>query len=133
MKRIPPVETDLLARYDHPGPRYTSFPTAPQFVSSFGDQALREQARRSNEGPGARALSLYLHIPFCQSPCFYCGCNRVITRESSKGEIYLRHLAREIALAAPLFDQGRKVVLFFFGGGFLFFFWFVLFVCLLVF
>jgi len=117
MNRIPPFDTDLLARYDHPGPRYTSYPTAPQFVSSFGEQALREQARRSNEGPGARALSLYLHIPFCQSPCFYCGCNRVITRESSKGEIYLRHLEREIALAAPLFDQGRKAVQLHLGGG----------------
>jgi len=117
MNRVPAFDTDLLARYDRPGPRYTSYPTAPQFISSFGEARLREQARRSNQGTGARPLSLYLHIPFCQSPCFYCGCNRVITRDQAKGAAYLQRLEREIALLGPLFDQHREVVQVHLGGG----------------
>jgi oxygen-independent coproporphyrinogen III oxidase len=117
MNRTIPFDADLLARYDRPGPRYTSYPTAPQFVSSFREALLREQARRSNQGTQARPLSLYLHVPFCQSPCFYCGCNRVITRDLAKGNIYLQYLQREIALAAPLFDRHRQVVQLHLGGG----------------
>src|SRR3546814_1866832 len=71
---------DLLRRYDRPGPRYTSYPTAPQFAASFGEAQFREVARASNEDPIPRRLSLYVHVPFCVSPCFYCGCNRIITR-----------------------------------------------------
>ena len=117
MNRIPPFDPELLARYDRPGPRYTSYPTAPQFISPFGETQLREQASRSNQGTAVRPLSLYLHIPFCQSPCFYCGCNRVITRDQAKGIIYLQRLQREIALVAPLFDPHREVVQLHLGGG----------------
>jgi oxygen-independent coproporphyrinogen III oxidase len=117
MKPTPLFDTDLLARYDRPGPRYTSYPTAPQFVSAFSEPELREHALMSNQGTPPRPLSLYLHIPFCQSPCFYCGCNRVITRDLDKGSTYLGHLQREIALAAPLFDPRREVVQLHLGGG----------------
>ncbi|HEY6924345.1 MAG TPA: oxygen-independent coproporphyrinogen III oxidase [Steroidobacteraceae bacterium] len=117
MNRVPPFDTDLLARYDRPGPRYTSYPTAPQFIAPFDEALLREQALRSNQGTGARALSLYLHIPFCQSPCFYCGCNRVITRDEAKGTGYVHRLQQEIALAAPLFDRQREVAQLHLGGG----------------
>lgn len=117
MNRSIPFDAELLARYDRPGPRYTSYPTAPQFVSSFGEASRCEHARRSNQGTPPRPLSLYLHIPFCQSPCFYCGCNRVITREAAKGTSYLQRLQREIALVSPLFDQHRKVVQLHLGGG----------------
>jgi oxygen-independent coproporphyrinogen-3 oxidase len=117
MNRIPRLDADLLSRYDRPGPRYTSYPTAPQFVGTFGEAQLREHARMSNEGTAGHPLSLYLHIPFCQSPCFYCGCNRVITRDLDKGDTYLRHLEREIALTALLFDQRREVVQLHLGGG----------------
>jgi oxygen-independent coproporphyrinogen III oxidase len=83
-----PVSLDpaLLRRYDRPGPRYTSYPTAPQFNAAFGGAELAAYAARSNALPGARPLSLYVHVPFCFSPCLYCGCNRVITRDLSRGE-----------------------------------------------
>jgi oxygen-independent coproporphyrinogen III oxidase len=117
---LPPVldfDADLLRRYDRPGPRYTSYPTAPQFDTAFGDVQLRDAIADSNGDPIPRRLSIYAHVPFCLSPCFYCGCNRVITRDTSRSEPYLSHLQREIAMIAPLFDRDRAVVQLHFGGG----------------
>ncbi|MGH8061512.1 MAG: oxygen-independent coproporphyrinogen III oxidase [Pseudoxanthomonas sp.] len=111
------LEAELLRRYDRPGPRYTSYPTAPQFSESFGEAQLREAVQLSNGDPIPRRLSLYLHVPFCMSPCFYCGCNRIITRDVGRGEIYLARLYREIELASALFDRDREVVQLHFGGG----------------
>src|SRR6187455_1131080 len=110
-------DTELLRRYDQPGPRYTSYPTAPAFVSGFGAVQLREQARRTNQEPIPRPLSIYVHVPFCFSPCFYCGCNRIITRDTSRSAPYLQRLAREIELVAPWFDRDREVVQVHLGGG----------------
>ena len=76
---LPVLDTALLERYDRPGPRYTSYPAAPQFTTAFGPDEVRVHAARSNERTGPRPLSLYVHVPFCFSPCFYCGCNRLIT------------------------------------------------------
>ena len=109
--------TDLLRRYDRPGPRYTSYPTAPQFHAGFGEKELRDVATSSNGDPIPRRLSLYVHVPFCASPCFYCGCNRIITRDTARGEAYLARLYREIALTAGLFDRDREVIQLHFGGG----------------
>jgi oxygen-independent coproporphyrinogen-3 oxidase len=117
MDAIPPFDTQLLRRYDRPGPRYTSYPTAPQFRADFGEPELREHIRRSNAEPIPRELSLYVHIPYCFSPCFYCGCNRVITRDRSKGRPYVERLVREIGLMARLFDRDRDVVQLHLGGG----------------
>ena len=108
---------ELLRRYDRPGPRYTSYPTAPQFHPGFGEKELRAVATASNGDPIPRRLSLYVHVPFCESPCFYCGCNRIITRDKARGDAYLVRLYREIALAAALFDRDREVVQLHFGGG----------------
>jgi oxygen-independent coproporphyrinogen-3 oxidase len=115
----PPAEFDaaLVARYDQPGPRYTSYPTAPQFATSFDEAEFMACARGSNDDPIPRPLSLYVHVPFCESPCFYCGCTRVITREHGKAEVYLERLFREIELTAPLFDRDRKAVQLHLGGG----------------
>jgi len=110
-------DADLLRRYDRPTPRYTSYPTAPQFNSTFGAPQLRDYARRSNEQAVPRPLSLYVHIPYCRAPCFYCGCNRLITRDPHKGTLYLERLQREIELAAPLFERQREVVQVHLGGG----------------
>ena len=110
-------EAQLLRRYDRPGPRYTSYPTAPQFSASFGETQLREAAPASNGDPIPRRLSLYVHVPFCVSPCFYCGCNRIITRDTARGETYLARLYREIDLIAALFDRDREVIQLHFGGG----------------
>jgi oxygen-independent coproporphyrinogen III oxidase len=117
MSTVPPFDSELVKRYDRPGPRYTSYPTAPQFTGVVGEAQLREHARRSNEQAIPRPISLYLHMPYCLSPCFYCGCNRLITRDEEKGEIYRQHLQDEIALAAALFDRSRDVVQLHLGGG----------------
>lgn len=110
-------DRDLVARYDLTGPRYTSYPTAPAFHAGFGEAQFRTAARASNEDPIPRQLSLYVHVPFCFSPCFYCGCTRIITREHGKAALYLQRLYREIELVAPLFDRDRRVVQLHFGGG----------------
>jgi oxygen-independent coproporphyrinogen-3 oxidase len=110
-------DADLLRRYDRPGPRYTSYPTAPQFDAGFGEEELRRAIQDSNGDPIPRRLSLYVHVPFCLSPCFYCGCNRVITRDKGRADGYLTHLCREIAMIAPLFDRDREVIQLHFGGG----------------
>ncbi len=110
-------DADLLLRYDVAGPRYTSYPTAPQFRADFGEAHYREHARRSNAIFARRPLSLYVHVPFCASPCFYCGCNRIITRDAAAGGRYLDRLVREISMVAPLFDYRREVRQLHLGGG----------------
>jgi oxygen-independent coproporphyrinogen-3 oxidase len=110
-------EPALLARVDRPGPRYTSYPSAPQFSPAFTSADLRRHARRSNEEPIPRALSLYAHVPYCFSPCFYCGCNRIITRDFGKAAPYVERLMRETERVASLFDRSREVVQVHFGGG----------------
>jgi oxygen-independent coproporphyrinogen-3 oxidase len=117
MNTIPPFDAELLRRYDKPGPRYTSYPTAPQFSAQFGEAAFREHARRSNADPIPRQLSLYLHIPYCFSPCFYCGCNRIITRDFGRSAPYLERLLREAEEVSRLFDRDREVIQLHLGGG----------------
>jgi oxygen-independent coproporphyrinogen-3 oxidase len=117
MTSFPRLDRDLLRRLDRPGPRYTSYPTAPQFTNRFGEREFREHVRRSNAEPIPRQLSVYLHIPYCFSPCFYCGCNRVITRETGRGRVYVERLIREIERVAALFDRDRDVVQLHLGGG----------------
>ena len=113
----PEFDPALIARYDKTGPRYTSYPTIPQFRSDFDERSLRSFIRMSNDDLIPPSLSLYVHIPFCANPCFYCGCNRVITQDFSEVDRYLQHLHREIELIAPLFDRDRTVQQLHFGGG----------------
>src|SRR5690348_16093299 len=117
MNTAPMFAADVLRKYDLPGPRYTSYPTAPHFGAHFDETMLREHIRSSNAEPIPRALSLYVHVPYCFSPCFYCGCNRIVTHDRSKGLKYVGRLVREIALAGSLFDRDREVVQLHFGGG----------------
>ncbi len=117
MNTIPSLDAELLHRYDQPGPRYTSYPTAPQFSPDFGEARLLDHMRRSNESVPGRRLSLYVHVPYCSSPCFYCGCNRIITRDTTRAATYLDLLLREIRQAAPWFDCGREVAQLHLGGG----------------
>ena len=117
MSTVPTLDAELLRRHERPGPRYTSYPSAPQFTPRFGATQLREWVARSNARPGRRALSLYVHVPFCASPCFYCGCNRVITRDASKGVRYTDRVLHEVRLIAPLLDPDREVVQLHLGGG----------------
>ncbi len=108
-------DVELIRRYDRPGPRYTSYPTAPQFHAGFGAADYAAEARRSNAS--GRPLSLYLHVPYCRSSCYYCGCTRIITRNRERGRAYLDRLLVEIALQAELFDRSRPVNQLHFGGG----------------
>jgi len=108
-------DAELIRRYDRNGPRYTSYPTAIEFHNLFTVDDYRAAAEASNAAAGP--LSLYVHVPFCTSPCFYCACNRIITRDHSKAETYLTYLTREIGLQAALFDASREVRQLHFGGG----------------
>jgi oxygen-independent coproporphyrinogen III oxidase len=110
-------DEDLVRRYDRSGPRYTSYPTAVQFTDKFAVPEYRAVALASNQDPIPRQLSLYVHIPFCSSPCFYCGCTKVITRNHEKAEAYLYRLHREIEMQGELYDRDRVVEQVHFGGG----------------
>ena len=114
---IGPVRFDaeLIARYDSRGPRYTSYPTAPQFTGGFTANDYRDFAQRSNATN--TPLSLYVHIPFCESLCYYCGCNKIITRNQARVSRYLRDLHREIDMQADLFAPSRRVEQLHLGGG----------------
>ena len=110
-------DAELLRRYDKSGPRYTSYPTAVQFHSGFTEADYRAQAQRSNESSPPRPLSLYFHLPFCDTVCFYCACNKVVTKDRQRASPYLERLHREIAMQAELFDRGRTVEQLHWGGG----------------
>jgi oxygen-independent coproporphyrinogen-3 oxidase len=113
----PDFDPELIARYDVAGPRYTSYPTAPHFHAGFDEVALRAAIQSSNDMAVPRPLSLYVHVPFCFSPCFYCGCTRTITRDRSHADAYLERLQKELALIAPQFDRARPLRQLHFGGG----------------
>ncbi len=109
------VNLELVKKYNVPGPRYTSYPPVPQFT----DKVLwPEVAARIAKAQGAeRGLSLYFHLPFCESLCWYCGCTTVITTQHNKATAYLKHLEREMDQIAPLINPKRQVVQLHFGGG----------------
>ncbi len=108
-------DPDLIRRYDKSGPRYTSYPTAVQFHAGFTEADYRAWAQRSNETP--RPLSLYFHLPFCDTVCFYCACNKVVTKDRQRASPYLGRLHREIAMQGQLFDHSRTVEQLHWGGG----------------
>ena len=107
----------LVEKYDRPGPRYTSYPTAPQFHQAFALDDYHAAAQASNQAAAPKALSLYIHIPFCKSLCYYCACNKIITQKTHRAVEYLNYLKREIAMQAALFDPGRKLRQLHLGGG----------------
>lgn len=111
------VDLDLIRRLDRNGPRYTSYPTADRFVEAFGPEAYKSWAAKRNIGGVQRALSIYVHLPFCSTICYYCGCNKVVTRNKNRGVEYLGYLAKEIALQAPLFSEDPRVEQMHWGGG----------------
>ena len=105
----------LIKRYDKSGPRYTSYPTAVQFHEGFAEAEYRALAERTNTS--SNPLSLYFHIPFCDTVCFYCGCNKVVTKDRSKAAPYLERVFRELELQGALFDRDRMVDQLHWGGG----------------
>lgn len=112
------IDLDLIRRLDRNGPRYTSYPTADRFVEAFSPAAYRSWAKKRDIIGGIRrSLSIYVHLPFCSTICFYCACNKIVTRDKTKGEKYLEYLAKEIALQAPLFSDDPLVEQMHWGGG----------------
>jgi oxygen-independent coproporphyrinogen-3 oxidase len=114
------IPETLLRRLDIPGPRYTSYPTADRFVEAFGAaeyaQALRQRAEGAVVG-GVAPLSIYVHIPFCEQVCYYCACNKVITKHHERGREYLDALAREVQLHVDVIGRGQSVSQLHLGGG----------------
>jgi oxygen-independent coproporphyrinogen-3 oxidase len=110
-------DTDRMRRYDREGPRYTSYPTAQQFGNGIAPNAYEWAAATSRGSREGQPLSAYVHIPFCFSPCFYCGCNKIITHHVSRIDTYVRHLLSEIALRSRFFDRARIIDQMHFGGG----------------
>jgi len=110
-------DADLMRRYDREGPRYTSYPTALQFHEGIGAEDYARAAAASHGALEGHPLSLYVHIPFCFSPCFYCGCNKVVTRQLDRAASYVRCLLHEISQRSAFFDRGRVVEQMHFGGG----------------
>jgi oxygen-independent coproporphyrinogen-3 oxidase len=124
----PALDTDMLRRMDQPGPRYTSYPTADRFVEAYGAetyaQALRQRVGAGELGAltgshqGAKApLSIYVHVPFCESVCYYCACNKIVTRHHERGAEYLGWLAREVELHVAVLGRGQPVSQLHLGGG----------------
>jgi len=113
-----PLSIALLRQFDVAGPRYTSYPTADRFVEAFDadDYALALQGRR-DAGASAAPLSLYVHIPFCESLCYYCACNKIVTRHHEKATQYLAYLAREVRLQVAQLGRGTTVSQLHLGGG----------------
>src|SRR5690606_40671037 len=112
-----PIEWDkqLIERYDLAGPRYTSYPTAPQFHEAFSQSSLFRAIVRSNIAH--RPLSLYFHIPFCESLCYYCGCNKIVTHNKGRSLPYIQRMIQELSLYADLFEPGKQVQQLHWGGG----------------
>ncbi|MBK9139862.1 MAG: oxygen-independent coproporphyrinogen III oxidase [Verrucomicrobia bacterium] len=108
-------DLDLVRKYNVPGPRYTSYPPATKFTDAVTVDEVRASIRRNNETP--RDLSLYFHLPFCETLCWFCGCTTVITADYSKSATYIEYLGREMAAIKPLLHPDRRAVQLHFGGG----------------
>lgn len=111
------VDLELIARLDRNGPRYTSYPTADRFVEAFDAQSYASWAAKRNAAGAHRPLSIYVHLPFCSALCYYCACNKVITRDAAKGQRYLAALGREIAMQGLTFQADSRVEQMHWGGG----------------
>ncbi|MBQ0959443.1 oxygen-independent coproporphyrinogen III oxidase [Ideonella sp. 4Y11] len=114
------LPVDLLQRFDVPGPRYTSYPTADRFVEAFTGEDYRRALQQRADGAqvgGKKPLSVYVHIPFCESVCYYCACNKIITKHHERGAEYLEVLEAEIALHQQVLGESVNVSQMHFGGG----------------
>lgn len=110
-------DPQIIRRFDTNGPRYTSYPTADRFVEAFGAEALELWLGKRNIGGISRPLSLYFHIPFCNTICYYCACNKIITKDHGRSAKYLKYLAKEIALQSAYLDGEHEVIQLHWGGG----------------
>lgn len=110
-------DPQLIRRFDVNGPRYTSYPTADRFVEAFDADAYRLWLGKRTVGGISRPLSLYVHIPFCNTICYYCGCNKIITKDHGRSAKYLKYLSKELEMQAGYVDGSHDVVQLHWGGG----------------
>ncbi len=117
--RVAPLVVDaaLIRKYGGNGPRYTSYPTADRFVEAFDAKAYRHWLAHRNVGGFSRPLGLYVHVPFCDTLCFYCACNKIATKDQARARKYVTYLEREIDLTAACLDGDRRVAKMHWGGG----------------
>ena len=111
------VEPGLIRRFDVSGPRYTSYPTADRFVEGFGEAQCRDWLARRNIGGIKQPLSVYVHLPFCNTICYYCACNKVVTRDHGRSAKYIKYLSKEMALYDELLGEERSICQLHWGGG----------------
>ena len=111
------LTADLLRQFDTPGPRYTSYPTADRFAADFGPAAAEQALVALGADRSAPPLSVYVHIPFCESLCYYCACNKIITKHHERSAQYLDALEKELSLVVARVGSGRAVSQLHFGGG----------------
>ena len=114
---MPLITPELLTRFDVPGPRYTSYPTADRFGEAFHESDLLSALAKRRAERAEQPLSLYVHIPFCEALCYYCACNKIITRHHEKAQPYLELLAREVELCVQHLGTGQQVSQLHLGGG----------------
>ncbi|MDY0238874.1 MAG: coproporphyrinogen III oxidase, partial [Campylobacterales bacterium] len=107
------IDFEIFTKYSKPGPRYTSYPTAPEFNESFTDKNYEEILKNQDS---KRPISLYFHLPFCRSACYFCGCNVVFTSKEDKKERYIEYLEKELELLSKVLDTKREVLQLHFGG-----------------
>ncbi len=117
MKQFESVDLGLLRKYSAPGPRYTSYPTAPAFTPAFGPKEYRQAIGESNGTANDAPISLYFHFPFCDTLCYFCGCTMLITHSRDQIREYNEYLLREIDMVAPLISDKRKAIQLHWGGG----------------
>jgi len=111
------IDPQLLRKFDRPGPRYTSYPTADRFVEAYGPDSYRLSLEKRTIGGLNRPLSLYFHLPFCSTICYYCACNKVITKDHGRSAKYIRYLGKEMNLVGDLLEGREQVVQLHWGGG----------------
>ena len=110
-------DLELLQRFDVPGPRYTSYPTADRFTKEFGAEDFKKVLNARGTGDNTADLSLYVHIPFCANVCFFCGCNKEVTKDHCRSKEYLEVLSKECELVSAQIGGNKEVVQLHFGGG----------------
>jgi len=111
------IDPVLIRSHDVSGPRYTSYPTADRFVEAFGETEFRQWLAKRNIGGISQPLSVYVHLPFCDTLCYYCACNKVITRDRTRSAKYINYLEKELALLGPLLGNDRRICQLHWGGG----------------
>ena len=110
-------DRELIEKLDGSGPRYTSYPTADRFTDAFSEADYHHWLKQRQIGACARGVSLYAHIPFCNTVCYYCACNKIITKDKSRADTYLDYLERELALHAEYLQGHPQLAQLHFGGG----------------